>query len=272
MTRVRSLCRALGALCSLTVAASAADLAAPADPGGWFGSLSGGYAMTLNEDWQVFSDDLGSDYAPAGIDDGFLGRAVLGYRWSAWDVAGAVQYADFSRGDTSDYINASGTLRAHMWALDAQAGYNTMLGNADLRTAFGLRYAAWNNDVEAYGNHINHDFRGIGPMVEVDMSKPMSDRFSLETGLSAAVLFGKTKTNAAPGWFCDDCSTQNATVLNLEGNLGLGFNLVSARAVLGWQAQWWDNVNVAITDASGLGDNEGDSGHFFTGPYLEVRF
>ena len=33
----------------------------------------------------------------------------------------------------------------------------------------------------------------------------------------------------------------------------MGFNLVVVRAVLGWQAQWWDGVNVAITDDTDFG-------------------
>lgn len=261
------------AMSAALTTARAADLEAAA-PHGLFGSLMGSYTLKANEDWQIFPDGyFGADpLDEAGLDDGGLFRGLIGYRWSNWDAAIGLQYGKFSSGDPSDPLEPTGTLSARMWALDAQLGYNTMMGDAALRLAGGLRYADWNNDVDAYGDRINHDFSGLGPMLRADLSKPFGDRTTLETGAGVGVLFGKIKTNATSGWNCADCTNDNTTALVLEGNLGMGFNLGAARAVAGWQAQWWDGVNVNFTDISGAGDNDGKSGHLLTGPYLEVKF
>ena len=268
MMNMRSLCRALGALSLLSMSAHAADLA-PDDPHGLFGSLSGSYVLpSLNDDWQIFA----GPYEQRGLGDGFLLKGLAGYRWDAWDAALALQYGDFSKGKASDSLNGAGDLQARMWAVDIQAGYNTTAGDSDLRLSMGLRYAAWNNDVHYHSEHINHDFRGLGPMLRADLSKPLGDSSTLEAGLGASLLFGEIKTNADPGWICTQCTNRNTTAFSLDGHVGVGFNLAATRAVLGWQAQWWDNVNVGITDATGFGKNEGTSSYFQTGPYLEMKF
>jgi hypothetical protein len=256
--------------------AGAADLAAPSPTGGWFGSITGAYIFEdPTNEWQLFGPNaFGEPSSESNIGDGGLGRAVLGYRWSDWDVAAAVQYGSFGDGNASTTTATSGTINAEHFAVDAQFGFNTSVGNSDVRMAFGARYAEWDHDVDPGGGRsVSHDFAGIGPMVEFDSSSPISGNMTLEFGAIASVLFGDIETSSSGGWICTDCSKTNTTAFSLEGDIGVGFNLgSSARAVLGWQAQWWDGVNVAITDDTNFGGNTGKSGHLVHGPFLSIEF
>lgn len=274
---MKKLLIATAALCgiwALTHSAIAADV--EVEPvGGFFGSLTGSYILQdPTNEWQLYGPDIGGGTNEANVGDGWVGRAVIGYRWSDWDFAFAGQFADFSEGPASTGTPGTGFISADQWALDAQMGYNTAIGKSDVRFAFGVRYAEWHNDVDpGLDRSVSHDFNGIGPMIEFDGSTRLSDSLTLETGLGASVLFGDIKTDSSGGWNCTDCNSENSTALVLEGDLGIGFALGDAsKAVLGWQAQCWNNVNVEITDNTDVGGNESKSGHLLTGPYLEISF
>lgn len=266
---------AISGYLALTNAAIAADPVSE-QVGGFFGSLTGSYILEdPTNEWRLFGPDVAAgETSYSNIGDGGLGRAVLGYRWSAWDFAVAGQFGSFGDGPSSSGGGNDGFLSAEHLALDAQIGYNSSIGSSDARFALGVRYAEWDHDVDPGGGRsVSHDFSGIGPMVEFDSSTPISDSMTLEIGLGASALFGDIKTSSSGGWSCTDCNTKNTTAFALEGDLGIGFALGnSANAVLGWQAQWWDSVNVDTTDNTDAGGNTGTSGHLLTGPYLEISF
>ena len=55
---------------------------------GFFGSLTGSYILEdPTNEWQMFGPGFPVETSKTNIGDGGLGRAVLGYRWSAWDIA-----------------------------------------------------------------------------------------------------------------------------------------------------------------------------------------
>jgi hypothetical protein len=250
----------------------AADVEAPAS-GVLFGHITGAYIL---EDpwgnWTIFQPD----YSEEGLGDGFLVRGLIGYRWSDWDVAVGGQYADLSRGPLSEGpFPVDGDMSAKNFAIDGEFGYNTSVWNSDVRLFLGVRYAEWDHTVfpTSGAGPVSHDFSGVGPRIGYSAVTPLSDSLTLETAGAVAVLFGEIKTSAGPGWNCGQCSDQDTTSLNLESSIGIGFGLgESARAVIGWQNQYWDNVNVGVTDASGGGLNQGKSDHFMTGPFLRLAF
>lgn len=263
------------AILALSGAAFAAD-PEPAPTGGVFGYISGSYFFEDTiQDWRLFDvpDDgqTPSRTSKESFGDGYGLQGRLGYRWSEWDIAVGGQYADFSAGDRSE--DSEGDLRADMWYLDAQAGYNFMWGETAARTAFGVRYAEWNNEVDDGDARVDHDFQGIGPRVEINTDTPLSENLSLLFDGGVGVLFGKIKTSSNDGWFCRDCSDENATSFNADARLGLGWAVTpGVKLVAGYQVQYWDDVNVAASDTSYFGDNEGKSDHLIHGPFGMIAF
>ena len=101
----------LGAAAFAGAPAMAADMPtkAPVAPppvavGGFFGELLGAYDFKDPiQGWQQFGAGSGTVSTPeVGIGSGWNGKAVVGYRWSAWDVAFAGEYGKFTDGDTHD--------------------------------------------------------------------------------------------------------------------------------------------------------------------------
>lgn len=249
----------------------AADVEGPTS-GVLFGHITGAYIFEDPwGDWTIFQPD----YSEEGLGDGFLVRGLVGYRWSDWDIAIGGQYADLGRGSLSEGTGVDGDMSAEHFAIDGELGYNTTMLSSDVRLFIGARYAEWDNTVfptSGFGP-VSHDFSGIGPRLGYSAITPLSDSLTLETAGAVAVLFGEIETSAGPGWICTQCNDQSTTAFNLESSIGIGFGLgSSARAVLGWQSQYWDGVNVGVTDASGIGLNQGTSDHFMTGPFLRLAF
>jgi len=243
---------------------------------GFFGALTGAYIVDAGpNDWQLFGPNSGTLTPKTTAGDGGMVQGLLGYRFGIWDAAVGVQYMDLSKGKQAAAAGGANAnrLSADMWAIDGMVGYNSMLGNAYIRTAFGLRYAEWDSRAQRASDTISHDWYGIGPRASVGGKLPLGNGLSVFGEGALAVLFGKTKTSATAGWDCTDCNTNNATSLNAEGKLGLGWALSpGVDLIAGYQLQYWNNVNVAITDDSSFGLNQGKSDYLTHGPYATVTF
>lgn len=259
----------------------AADIEpAPQPAGGVFGYISGGYYFEdALKDWRLFDLGEGLVTSKESFGDGWGTQGRLGFRWSEWDVAIGGQYADFGAGGTSVEPGAdatTGDLRADMWSLDAQVGFNTLWGETALRAALGVRYAEWHNEGNTSNpGEINHDWWGIGPRLEISTETPLSENLSLLLDGGIAVLFGKIESDASSGgWDCDFCSDENTTSLNADGRLGLGWSLSpGVKLVAGYQVQYWSDVNVAVSDTTGSGgSNVGTSDHLIHGPFGSLNF
>ncbi|MFT3672052.1 Lpg1974 family pore-forming outer membrane protein [Aestuariivirga sp.] len=271
LMHVRLMFAAVVALAAMAGNAASGDVPRTSSKAGVFGHISTSYLLKdPAESWK-----LDTGYTEAGLGDGFIGDGRLGYRWSDWDVAVGGQVADLSRGDASHDLFSDFYLSANHFALDGEIGHRVVLGAADVRTHFGLRYAEWAHEVSfpGLGGLVRHDFRGLGPRLGISTVTPVSDNLSLEFDVAASLLFGKNRTQSISFWNCSDCTTEHVTAVNLEGSAGIGLDLgQSVHAVAGWQGQYWGDVNVAITDESGLGENVSSSGHFMTGPSLRFAF
>lgn len=263
----------LSASVCFTTAVFAADDLVPASPtGGFFGSITGSYILSSpTDEWTMFSGP--ADYT--GLGDGGLVSARLGYRFSDWDVAVYGQYGSFSDGTPSASFPVTGPISADHFAIDLELGYNVAVGSHAHRYFGGIRYARWDHTAtpSSGAGPVFHDFDGFGPKIGFQGTGPIgAGNLTLEYGAGASLLFGDIRTSAGPGWNCAQCTNYSTTAYSLDAEIGLGWDFGAARAVLGWQAQYWGNVNVDTTDATGAGLNTGTSGHWLTGPFLRVAF
>src|SRR5690606_5639786 len=104
-------------------------------------------------------------------------------------------------------------------------------------------------------------------------SAPVAENLNLIFGAGAAVLFGKIKTDSSGNWICTDCSKTSATSFVGDAKLGLGWSFApGTNLTFGYQVQYWDNVNVAVTDNTGFGNNSGKSDHLIHGPFVGFTF
>jgi hypothetical protein len=270
---------------SLSVFATSAHAADLMDypTGGWFASGWGGIALAapLN-DWQLFgpagAGGTGTSFESPG--NGMMGGVTVGYRWSQWDAAASFQFIGLGNGDPSTVGFSSGTIETTNYTFDGSFGYHTMLGGNDARVGFGVRYALWYSDVnpdfpdpQGSARNVSHDFEGVGPRISLDVMTPLSDGRGIEWGAGAAVLFGDVNTSAFGGWDCTGCTNNDVTALNLDARVAMVWDVANgSRFKLGYQVQYWGDVNVHITDSTGFGGNSGTSDYLIHGPFMEFSF
>jgi hypothetical protein len=252
---------------------------APVAISGFFGEITGAYDFADPlKNWQEFGLGAGPPaWSNAGVGSGWNGRALVGYRWGTWDVAVAGEYGKFRDGDVSTSgvpAFTRGTLSAKMQAYDGQVGYHTMFGSTDARLALGIRYAKWDNSVASSNPAtISHNWSGVGPRGEISTKTPLTPSLFLRANGGLGVLFGKIKTSSVGSWNCSQCNDENATSLNVDGSLGVGYTIApGADLIVGWKAEYWSAVNVAMTDNSGAGLNQGHSGVLSQGPFVTLKF
>ena len=89
------------------------------------------------------------------------------------------------------------------------------------------------------------------------------------SGLRAACLI--TTTSAGP-WNCSQCTNYSSDSTNIDGKIGIGFGLGGAgELIVGYRAEYWSDVNVAITDNTNFGGNRGTSDHLVHGPFVSLK-
>ena len=243
--------------------------------GGAFGELTGTYIVDAgNNDWTLFGPAIVPGMSQGGLGDGFVGRAMVGYRVGIWDVALAAQLGVLGNGDPSKGGGQFATLEADYRAFDAMIGYNTRVGSAKTRLAVGVRFAEWDNTVNpGSGRAVLHNWDGVGPRAEVSTSVPLSGPWSLQLGAGVSYLWGDIKTTGTGGWICTDCKKTDANSTNVDGSVGIGLQFAPAGTlVLGYRVEYWSDVNVAITDNTNIGGNRGTSDHLIHGPFVSLKF
>lgn len=241
-----------------------------------FGSATGSYILdAIPDDWQLFGPNTGYETNKTSPGDGWLGAGQIGYRWGQWDVAVDGQYVKLSEGDLSASGGLNNKLKARNWLAGIEIGFNDHIDSMAVRTSLGLRYAEWKSTAEALfsSNQIEHKWKGFGPRFTVAGSLPLDGALTLEGQAGIGALFGKLETNSTPGWICSACGDKHQASINVDGKLGLGWMFGSqAKLVVGYQAQYWSAVNVAVTDDSGVGLVTGKSDYLIHGPFVTVAF
>ena len=263
--------------------ALAADLPTKAEPvpvvviGGVFGELLGAYNFKDPiTRWRQFSAGALVSEPEVGIGAGWSGRALIGYRWGVWDVALAGEWGSFRNGGitiaTGGFSPAS--IAAKMQAYDLQLGYNTMFGTTATRLALGVRRARWDNNASDIANRqMFNNWHGTGPRFELTTVTPLAPKWSLQANAGVGVLFGRIDVTSTTNWTCTQCVGVTTTSVNLDGRLGIGYRIFpAADLVVGWKAEYWSRVNVAIQDTTGFGANTGTTGHVSHGPFASLKF
>jgi len=198
--------------------ALAIGLAAPASAQtqqpGFFGYLQGWYWLDSG------SDDFRDAPVSVSPDDGWGGKALLGYQFgSGWDAAAGFQYSDLDRGKKKA---GNSSQDAHYWAGDLEFGKTFLWDSVSIRPHIGARYAEFDHDAKGFGQTQKNDWWGVGPRVGFDTSVRLGDSgFSIFGGASGSYLFGKMKEKSS--FFGDD--KKSADVWQIDGQLGVGYEV-----------------------------------------------
>jgi outer membrane protein OmpA-like peptidoglycan-associated protein len=226
---------------------------------GFFGYLQGWYWLDSG------SDDFRDAPVSVSPDDGFGGKAYLGYQFgNGWDVATGFQYSDLTRGKKK----AGGSSQnGDYWAGDLEFG-NTFMWNAmSIRPHIGARYAEFDHTAKGFGQKQTNDWYGFGPRLGFDTSVRLGDSgFSIFGGAAGSYLFGKMKEkNTFTG-----NDKKSADVWQIDGQLGVGYEVTENFTIgAGYRADYWDGV-ADRTAINNDGNSSGD--RLMHGPFVRAAY
>jgi hypothetical protein len=247
---------ALFSVAAAAQVASAADmpvkapLPAAVATGGFFGSVTGGYFFDdPNRSIFISPNNGGSggvNCCGSGLGDGWGTRGMIGYRWAAWDIAVALEYARLSQGKLNPSYSGSTLLHApngRYWAVDGELGYTVMLGATKARLYAGPRYVSWtmhDADQQTLPQFtFDVDSKGIGPRVGLALSGPFTANIGWMADGSVAWLWGDVR--GTTGGIATPASlTANPTIFNAEVRAGLEYLFATtSKFTVGYQAIFW---------------------------------
>lgn len=239
--------------------ASAADMPAKAPalpaaaiaPGGFFGSLTGGYFLN-DPNEQIFISPNnggggGANCCGSGLGHGWGTRGTIGYRWSEWDVAVAFEYARLTQGSLNPSYAGSTTLLhapdGHYWVVDGEVGYNFVLGTTKARVFAGPRYVRWtmhDEDRQFLPQFtFDVDSKGIGPRLGAAFSGPLGSGFGWMAEGSVAWLWGDV-TGTTGGIAAVASLTNHPTMFSADVRGGVDYWFTPmAKVTAGYQAIFW---------------------------------
>ena len=115
-----------------------------------------------------------------------------------------------------------------------------------------------------------HAFEGTGLRVGYEGKTGGSEgEPSFVGGIGLSVLDGEIETSARGTWLCTACTDTDTTAVGIDGKIALAMPASdSATFMFGYQAQYWADVTVEISDVSGLSENAGTSDILVHGPFL----
>jgi outer membrane protein OmpA-like peptidoglycan-associated protein len=226
---------------------------------GFFGYLQGWYWLDSG------SDDFRDAPVSVSPDDGWGGRALLGYQLgNGWDIAVGGQYSDISRGKKK---TGNSSQNADYWAGDLEFGNTFMLSSFSVRPFIGARYAEFDHKATGFGNTQKNDWYGYGPRVGFDTSVRLGDSgFSIFGGAAGSYLFGKMKERST---FTGN-DKKGADVWQIDGQLGVGYEITPNFTIgAGYRADYWDGV----ADRTALNNDGNSSGdRFMHGPFVRASY
>jgi len=239
---------------------------------GFFGSLEGWYILDSGND-KIYSEPSHIGAAP---DDGWGGKAYLGYAFGSFDIAVGGQASDLSKDHKNGPAGRKTTVEGDVWAVDGEVGYTFRWTQTALRLHIGARYAQFDHkrDWEWGGPDAKNtqEWEGVGPRVGWDFASNLGGRFGMFGGGAVAYLFGdidsKYKPNAGP----DIKRKYNADVLNTEAKLGLSYEVAPlVNIAAGYRMQMWKDVahgNGSLNN----GGRGGDVDRLMHGPFVRLSY
>jgi len=248
---------------------------------GFFGSLSGWYYFSSGHDRTSYYK---TNYKGASHpDDGWGGKAYLGYRFSGpFDVAFGVQGSKLSKNE-ENFPEGVATTKAWYWAADAELGYNTQVNGLAVRLFGGLRYAQFkhrnkfgSNDGSStfFYKGYNSDYWGIGPRIGTDFSTRIgSSNFSIFGDVAGSVLFGKLDNKHTYTGYGSETDKSSQTVWNLEGQLGVAYEVAPGVNIgAGYRAEYWNGTAPRKFFWDDSLDHKGSADRFMHGPFVRVSY
>jgi hypothetical protein len=219
------------------------------DPG-WYASLTALYLDSYRN-----SSSGGYDYDG---DWDFGARGGLGFERPDglfFEVSGFWYEGDFDLEDSSDAYDGE----LEMWYVDFLVGDNLHCGESCLDFAFGIRYADVEATEELSGGFASYnyseEFDGIGPVLQLRGSRPLTDRIGIYAQFTQAILFGDSdvkeegsfNSTSPPGEGGNGFSSKSssdtiASITELEGGIQYNFSagmLSDAYLRLGLEGQFW---------------------------------
>lgn len=141
--------------------------------------------------------------------------------------------------------------------------------------SLGLRHVEIGTSVDDFfaGSGPQHDFRGNGLRLGAagDGSIGASGRIGWFGAAGLSMVPGSIETTPRDTWFCLGCTPIDVTALAADLRLGGTYEIATGLSLLaGYQAQYWRDVTVAVSDTTGIGTNEGTSDLLLHGLYLGV--
>jgi hypothetical protein len=205
---------------------------------GFFGSLSGWYQFSGNND-DFLAAPSGFITGKPGPGDGIGGGARAGYRFSDWDLAllGRYTWYDKSHGSIPPALITVWE-RARGGVGDLEIGYTmAALDGAAVRLAAGPRLVWWHHHGEASnGGAGTTRYFGGGGAVKANVAWTLAPSFSLFAGAEASLTYGKSKGNFGTGGI-----DRQTTATSIGGEVGVAWEVAPLVNVgIGYMLDaWW---------------------------------
>ncbi|MGE0660177.1 MAG: Lpg1974 family pore-forming outer membrane protein, partial [Reyranellaceae bacterium] len=232
---------------------------------GFYLSLEGRYLMneggkSANYDTDEYGTTLLTPVVKERADDGWGGKAMLGYRFNNnWDIGVGLsggwlkgkKSADattFTATSTGSAASTELKVKLDYYVADFEAGYNWQMGKSSIRLFGGVRFADFSQRATSettavsfsgggtsttlYRGKRKTTYWGVGPRIGVNGQFALGNGgFHLFGGVAGALLFGKHKekatarsiTTISTSTFSSKRKSKSKMVPNAEGELGLGY-------------------------------------------------
>jgi hypothetical protein len=198
-----------------------------------------------------YNSDIG-DYS-GEWDLGYRGK--IGYENASglrFELTGFYHQTDF----TGEQGLVTGTHT--FYSVDATLGDTIHCGELCLSIAAGLRFGGNEFDEDWGRMATNSEFNGIGPVIAIEATRSLSERFALYATLRQALLFGEEDYfDGADTFTTDTLASVTEIGAGFQMNFGVG-GVTDAYVRAGFEGQYWldDGGNIGLFGGVlGLGAN-----------------
>lgn len=238
-------------------------------------TLRGGYVLEGGPSGHLhFSPNVVAGVGNSGSEAGAYGSLSFRYSWDDRFVEAGYQYIDVGTGRPYSAPSVPPELGIQAKVLDI--AYGGAVGEPGSGAwSIGLRHANFDIEGDNFSNGSGplHAFQGTGVRVGYENAGRFGDMrtgWFFSGGLS--MLRGTIETSSRGGWICGDCVSEDTTNFVVDALIGLEHPVGAATLSVGYNAQYWGDVNVGISDDSGSGLNQGTSNVIIHGPFAGVNF
>ena len=158
---------------------------------------------------------------------------------------------------------------------DIDYGRNFSLGSGTANWSIGIRHATidFEGDNFGPGSGPKHAFEGTGARIGLETDMPLAGgNWSWFTKSGLSFLEGDINTTPRGFWICTDCTNTSTTAFGVDAKAGVSRKLGAANLMFGYHVQYWQDVNVEISDATNFGGNTGKSDLLVHGAFAGLNF